>query len=145
MVKLYCKALAEETTLYNSASWNAGKMAYICVIFINLPYFVLVLTYQIGIKNLKKRSLNFKGVQNQPDASQKHDRGQSFSALKFCHNNLCDKAASWTCGWCCRCTFIDINKPKIRPCPCKSNQSFNKIFFLTPYFLFLTPDHCDLG
>ena len=23
---------------------------------------------------------------NQPDASQKHDRGQSFSALKFCHN-----------------------------------------------------------
>ena len=62
----------------------------ICLIF------VLVLTHQIGIKNLKKRNLNFKGVQNQPDASQKHDRGQSFSTLKLCQNIKTAKGVAWS-------------------------------------------------
>ena len=54
-----------------------------------------VLTHQIGIKNLKKRNLNFKGVQNQPDASQKHDRGQSFSTLKLCQNIKTAEGVAW--------------------------------------------------
>ena len=54
--------------------------------------------YHFGIwnkENLKKKSLNFKWVQNQPDASQKHDRGQSFSALKFCHNIKTAEGVAW--------------------------------------------------
>ena len=61
----------------------------------NLCLFLSVLTHQIGIKKILRKSLNFKWVQNQPDASQKHDRGQSFSALKFCHNIKTAEGVAW--------------------------------------------------
>ena len=35
------------------------------------------------------------GVQNQPDASQKHDRGQSFSTLELCQNIKTAEGVAW--------------------------------------------------
>ena len=49
----------------------------ICAIFV--PSFNTI----DEIEELKDKNLEFHWVQNQPDASQKHDCGQSFSTLNY--------------------------------------------------------------
>jgi len=83
-------------------SWNAGKIAFMLVFLTNLYHFCASfnpkncgIPYHFGIKKISRKSSNFKWVQNQPDASQKHDCGQSFSALKFCHNIKTAEGVAW--------------------------------------------------